>query len=401
MRKYQGKGEQSCEVAVLWIDWYPYHLARFAGLNSTPLLAGKVVGLEMVSGVGVHAGLRFREELPEGLPIETLLPGVSWRDASKVSLAVAVWRRLNELRPKVVLVPGYYTLPAIAAALWARFHGRSSVLMSETTAFDHRRVRAREWMKKLLIRALFQWAVTGGKAHVRYLRQFGFPRRRIVGCYDVVDNDVISRGVAEAQASGCHDRTSQPSFLFVGRLAEEKNVAGLLRSWVAYRDAGGTWPLVLAGDGPLRLELEELAHRSRWGHEVTFPGLKSLRELIPFYAAAGCFVLPSTREPWGLVVNEAMAAGVPVLVSRRCGCREDLVAEGENGFSFDPGNEVSLSALLARMEGLAPAERTAMGRRSEEIISRYTPRGFGRAIASIARGSDPAGKLHLISEVAQ
>ena len=391
----------ACEVVVIWIDWYAYHVARFAGLNGTPSLANRVVGVELVSGAGVHPGLRFREDLPEGLAIETLMPGVSWSEAGKLKLAILLWKRLNVLRPRVVLVPGYYHLPGIAAAVWARLHRRCSVLMTESTAFDHKREFGRELLKKTVLRCLFNWAVTGGKAHVRYLDQLGFPKDHIAGCYDVVDNEAIRTGALSVKEKGVPALHLSPYFLFVGRLAEEKNVETLLASWIRYRKTGGLWPLVLAGDGPRRASLEAVAAASGFSAEVSFPGLQSLRELIPIYAVAGCFVLPSTREPWGLVVNEAMAAELPVLVSRHCGCREDLVLEGENGFSFEPTDGDALTNHLHRMEQLSPERRARMGERSGEIVAGYTPRGFGRAVASIARNHHKASKLHLLPEAVQ
>lgn len=394
------RSSRKCEVAVIWIDWYAYHVARFRGLNQAPSLLGKVVGIELVSGVGVHPGLRFREEMPEDLPVSTLMPGMSWASASKWQLARLLWKRLDALQPTVVLVPGYYTLPGIAAAVWARLHGRSSVLMSESTAFDHRRQLLRELFKKTVIRLLFNWAVTGGKAHVRYLRQLGFPSHRIAGMYDVVDNESIRSGTVLYRQRNPQNLRHRPWFLFVGRLAEEKNVETLLRSWLAYRAGGGAWPLVLAGDGPRGEALQALAAASPYADDVRFPGLCSAKELIPFYAGAACFVLPSTREPWGLVVNEAMAAELPVLVSNRCGCCEDLLEEGKNGFSFDPTDEGALTALLHRMEQLSLEQRGSMGLRSGELIGGFTPQGFGRAVASIVRREDRADRLHLLPEVA-
>ena len=134
----------ACQVVVIWIDWYAYHVARFQGLLRHPELAGRVVGLELVGGVGVHAGLKFREEIPASLPVQTLLPGGNWKEAGKWQLARAVWQRLNRLSPSLVLVPGYYTVPAIAAAIWAKFKGKKSVLMTESTEHDHARVWWRE-----------------------------------------------------------------------------------------------------------------------------------------------------------------------------------------------------------------------------------------------------------------
>jgi 1,2-diacylglycerol 3-alpha-glucosyltransferase len=382
--------QTQCRVAVLWIDWYAYHVARFRGLESAPSLTGRCVGIELVGGIGVHAGLKFREELPADLAIETLLPDVSWREANHFVLARMVWHRLSQLDPRVVLVPGYYTLPAITAAIWARLHGAASVLMTESTAYDHERVGWKEWVKSLGMRALFNWAVSGGKAHVEYLHRLGFPEDRIAGSYDVVDNDMFREGTQELrQRSPAEYRLPEsPYFLYVGRLAPEKNVALLLRSWLAYRKQGGSWPLVLVGDGPEATALKVAANASEFGADVHFPGLRASRELLPYYAFAGCFVLPSTREPWGLVVNEAMASRLPVLISDRCGCGPDLVTPGMNGFVFNPKDEAALTALLAGMEALPMEQRSRMAAYSEEIIHNYSPARFGRSIASIADSVD-------------
>lgn len=393
--------QQPCHVVVLWIDWYPYHVARFGGLQSAPSLRGRVVGLEMVGGVGVHQGLKFREELPAGLRVETLMPATSWSTASKPALARLVWGKLNELNPEVVLVPGYYTLPALAAAVWARVHDRTSALMTESTAGDHARSWWKELPKQLALRGLFDWAVCGGSAHVAYLRQLGFPTERIVGSYDVVDNALFRDGTRLLREQKHPAPVPAPYFLYVGRLAEEKNVAGLLRSWFAYRETGGTWPLVLCGDGPERPALQAAVGATPFGADVHFPGLKSSRELLPFYAFAGCFVLPSTREPWGLVVNEAMAAGLPVLVSDRCGSGLDLVRDGENGYRFPAGDQAQLTCLLHTVASLAPEARERMGRRSGEIVAGFSPEEFGASIAHIAAARRAKSTGTALPEVAQ
>jgi 1,2-diacylglycerol 3-alpha-glucosyltransferase len=370
-----------CRAAVIWIDWYPYHVARFRGLSAA--FQGSVVGIELVGGVGVHAGLKFREDLPADLPIYTLLPGTAWAEASQRELAQRLWRKLDELQPEIVLVPGYYTLPALAAAVWARCHRRTSVLMTESTATDHLRSGWKEWVKGTAMRLLFDWAVTGGTAHRAYLQQLGFPRERAVGFYDVVDNAFFAEGAAAARAQRASVPTTAPYFVYVGRLAPEKNVAGLVRSWIAYQARGGSWPLVLCGDGPERAALEATVMTAGLGEAVQFPGLLSAPALPQWYAGAGCFVLPSTREPWGLVTNEAMASGLPVLVSDRCGCTADLVRDGENGFCFDPADEDALCGLLHRMEQMPAEARAAMGRRSAEVIAAYSPAAFGCAVASV------------------
>jgi glycosyltransferase involved in cell wall biosynthesis len=314
------------------------------------------------------------------------MPESDWQRAGQIRLARLLWKALNRLSPQVVLVPGYYTLPAIAAALWAKLHGRHSVLMTESTAGDHKRVWWREKTKALMIRALFEWAIAGGAAHRRYLEELGFPMNHVMRFYDVVDNSYFRTKSAELRQQNAADFALPGGFfLYVGRLSEEKNVDGLIGEWNVYRDADGSWPLVIVGNGPAAGDLQLRASQSPFGSDIHFAGLKGFRELPMFYAFANCFVLPSTREPWGLVVNEAMAAGLPVIVSNRCGCAEDLVSNATNGFIFDPGRAGELARCLRQMEDLSAPERESMGGHSLEIIGRYSPDAFGNEVARIAR----------------
>lgn len=377
------------QVVVIWIDWYAYHIARFRALSEHHALKGQVSGLELVGGVGVHAGLRFREQLAESLPVSTLMPEHSWKEAGQLRLARAVWKRLNEVNPQTVLVPGYYTLPAFAAALWSKLHGRRAVLMTETTEHDHSRVWWKEALKRFILKTFFDWAVAGGEAHARYLRMLGFRPDRIARFYDVVDNRFFRRECQTLRATSHPEKFNLPGvpyFVYVGRLAEEKNVDGLLTSYLQYRDRGGDWPLVLVGDGPLRVKLQSRAAKTRYAKDICFPGLKTSAELPPYYAFAGCFVLPSTREPWGLVVNEAMASGLPVIVSERCGCVEDLVRHGRNGFLFNPAQPDQLTASLTKIDRLPIAQLRAMGVTSQHLVAEYSPENWADEVARIAAG---------------
>jgi 1,2-diacylglycerol 3-alpha-glucosyltransferase len=374
-------------VAVIWIDWYPYHAARFVGLRSAPGFAGSVIGIELVGGIGVHAGLKFREELPDDLPVLTLMPDADWQRAGQLRLSRKLWKTLSEVNPQIVLVPGYYTLPAIAAALWAKLHRHQSVLMTESTASDHVRVWWKEKLKALLIHTLFDWAIAGGTAHRRYLEELGFPLNRVMRFYDIVDNNYFRNRTSELRRRDASEFGLPPGyFLYVGRLSAEKNIDGLLAEWISYREAGGTWPLVIVGNGPASSELQRLASLSAFAGDVHFAGQRGHREVPTFYAFAKCFVLPSTREPWGLVVNESMASGLPVIVSSRCGCSEDLIDPGKNGYIFHPSIPGELAQCLRQVEDATPGELATMGARSLEIIGRYSPRAFGEEVAAIAQG---------------
>jgi 1,2-diacylglycerol 3-alpha-glucosyltransferase len=374
----------STRIAVIWIDWYAYHVARFRALVEHPRLQAS--GIELVGGAGVHGKLVFRATESGGLPITTLLPDHGWKDAGQWRLARKLWAKLNELNPDAVLIPGYYTIPAIAATFWARLHGKTTILMSESTFQDHVRNRFKEAMKGQALRLLFHGSIAGGVRQVAYLRTLGFRENQIAYLYDVVDNDFYRDHAEEWRRRGkaAHPGLPDDYFLFVGRLSPEKNVDGLIKAFAQYRQAGGTWSLVLIGDGPSAAGLKAQAAAAGIADWVVFAGLKGAVDIAPYYAFAGCFVLPSHREPWGLVVNEAMAAGLPLIVSDRCGCADDLLEPDKNGFLFDPSDPHQLSPLLTKLADLSPERRQRMARRSREIIAKYSPGLWAEEVVRIA-----------------
>jgi glycosyltransferase involved in cell wall biosynthesis len=159
------------------------------------------------------------------------------------------------------------------------------------------------------------------------------------------------------------------------------------------------WPLVLLGDGELKPQL--LAHCTKLGlhvieaapwdsdrntdapkHRPTvfFPGFRQIGELPRFYAHAGAFVHASTTEQWGLVVNEAMACGLPVIVSNRVGCAQDLVQDGVNGYTFDPYDVEQLAQLMHRLTEAPKHSLSEMGDASRTIIADWGPERFASGL---------------------
>jgi glycosyltransferase involved in cell wall biosynthesis len=244
---------------------------------------------------------------------------------------------------------------------------------------------------------LFQAGLVGGTSHAEYLAELGLPRERIFLGWDVVDNEHFRAGADAARAAPHPAGLPADYFLASSRLIPRKNLLTLLDAYAAYRaQAGpGAWALVILGDGMQRGELER--HRDRLGlaGDVRMPGFKPYGELPTYYAFAGAFILPSETEQWGLVVNEAMAAGVPVIVSDRCGCARHLVENGRNGFTFPPGDAEQLTRLLRHVAG--DCDRAALGRRSREIIADWSPArfadGLGRAVEAAGTAPVPRPRL--------
>jgi glycosyltransferase involved in cell wall biosynthesis len=116
-------------------------------------------------------------------------------------------------------------------------------------------------------------------------------------------------------------------------------------------------------------------------------GFRQYDELPAYYGLASAFVHASTTEQWGLVVNEAMASGLPVLVSEHCGCAPDLVENGVNGFTFDPYDVQALAALMQRVAAMTEVRRTAMARAGQRIIADWGPERFADGLMQAAEAA--------------
>jgi glycosyltransferase involved in cell wall biosynthesis len=130
---------------------------------------------------------------------------------------------------------------------------------------------------------------------------------------------------------------------------------------------------------------------------IHLPGWVTFEDLPAYYGLAGAFVHASTREPWGVVVNEAMAAGLPVIVSNRCGSAAELVREGRNGFAFEPEDMTRLAELLEKIAH-QECDRASMGRASYDIIQGWTPRMYAESlrVAANVAVSNPVKKARLV-----
>jgi glycosyltransferase involved in cell wall biosynthesis len=168
------------------------------------------------------------------------------------------------------------------------------------------------------------------------------------------------------------------------------------------------WPMVLLGDGELRGKLESLcgelgikvfsfqgsvfsrekegdlklnSYRLKTppgGGCVIFAGFRQIVELPAFYAAAGAFIHSALSEPWGLVINEAMASGLPILSSNNVGAAEELVIDGETGYLFDPTDLQAISATMQRIADMPEDRRQQMGESARALVEKKAPlSGFG------------------------
>jgi glycosyltransferase involved in cell wall biosynthesis len=296
-----------------------------------------------------------------------------------------LWRILDEASPDVLFIPGYREPLALTAAFWGRINRRTNVIMFDSTAQDHPRSPIKEKFKATIAQWFFQKAFVSGKRSANYLRSLIKRQLPVEKGYDVVDNAYFFAKTSEIRRA-LHQDLNQRPFLFVGRLVAAKSVSLLLDAFFVYRGAGGRRPLEVVGHGPLENSLKVAASQSKFEGAVRFSGSQPYESLPNWYARAACLILPSLSEMWGLVVNEAMASGLPVLVSDRCGCVDDLVEDGVNGYVISAGSIEALVDRMQKIDSLSDEELKAMGRRSQEIIARFSVETWSNSVLRLAHG---------------
>jgi glycosyltransferase involved in cell wall biosynthesis len=282
-----------------------------------------------------------------------------------------IWRALREARPDCVVVSGWSTFAAQAALTWCRARRVPYVLLVESHDVGPKpgwRRRVKGIVVPPIVKRAASVLVTGSLARESMLAQGAVPERVRVFANTI---DVVRYGErADELAERRHQLRAElglpaedVAVLTVARLAPEKGIDVLLRAV-----AQASLPVVVLGEGPERLRLEQLAREL--DVRATFTS-RSWDRVVEAYAAADVFALLSAHEPWGVVVNEAAACGLPLVLSERVGAARDLLLDGENGVLVPAGDADAAAVALRRLAD-DPALRAQMGERSRELA-----RGFG------------------------
>src|SRR6476660_4544184 len=375
-------------IAVVFHHIGPYHHARLNAAADRLLVTGFEWSAKGYDAWGAA-------ETPARYHKVSLFPEATAHCPGNSKLKQAFWSALEQARPDVVAVNGWNNFGSLIAASCCVRRRIPMVVMSESSRQDERRTSWKEAIKRRIV-GLYSAALVGGQRHVEYLAELGMSRERVFTGYDVVDNDYFGRRTAEIRnlKFEIRDKRDLPEnyFLASARIIEKKNLPKLIEAYAEYRRASQVatkvpWDLVLLGDGPLRETLDSQLSTLNLNEHVQLPGFKPYDELPVYYALANAFVHASTTEQWGLVVNEAIASGLPVIVSNRCGCVPEVI--NSNGFTFNPTNENELTARLLEMASLSDEERKRLGDNSYRIAANFAPERFGEGLeraASVAMG---------------
>jgi glycosyltransferase involved in cell wall biosynthesis len=279
---------------------------------------------------------------------------------------------LNEIQPQVIVSVGWADRAYQQLLVLAQQLRIPVVLISDSRQRDEPRSAAKEWLKAQLLHG-YSAALVAGKESRSYLMGLGFPPAAIFQPWDVVDN-------AFFQQSATHAGPRHPTFLCVSRLVAKKNHQGLLEAYASYQQQGGSWGLQIVGGGLLEAHLRTLIAALPNPERVQLMPFCQLEELGRLYGQASAFVLASSTDQWGLVVNEAMAAGLPCLVSNACGCAVDLIHHNRTGWCFDANSTWALTELMHTAQSQPPDQRAAMVASAKQRLEAFTPQSFTQGL---------------------
>lgn len=357
-------------IAVLFDSFGPYHVAR---LNFAAKF-GKIIGIELFAKTDNYIFGNSNDRI--NFNRITLFQSSGRNSEPFREVKKKLLQCLSSINPDVIAVPGWGDPYALLAIEWALKNSKPIIMMSDSNKKDSKRNRIQEYVKRIII-SNCNSAFVAGTLQREYINELGISWNKIFLGYDVIDNNYFQNNTQSIRHSLVKSNPNLPDkyFLCCARFIPEKNLINLIFAYNRYiriakdsQSENSVWKLVLVGDGPLRSLIESKVKEFNIGEFIYFTGNRKYHELPEFYAYAKALILPSKKDTWGLVINEAMASGLPVLVSINCGCLNDLVVNEKNGYSFDPSDVEGIAQILLKTSNKPEEKLIKMGDQSKEII---------------------------------
>ncbi|PMS37166.1 glycosyltransferase involved in cell wall biosynthesis [Trinickia symbiotica] len=375
---------------VIW-NVVDYHVPRYRAVAQLATTQGYEISLIEIFGRSRAYGYPQVERdkfLAEGsVQAITLFKDHAHGEKNWLLVLMRLRKALRAQRPNIVVTLGYHTSYAIYLCAAKLLRRRFKLMyMSDSKHDDGKRFGLKEWFKKLLV-SHFDGALVAGQRHRRYAQSLGIPLERSRVGFDVIDVGYFREAALRAAGCPAQARTlfglPMRYVLCVSRFVERKNVSVVVEAFARSTLAHGGTSLVIVGQGPLedaiRKKIDELGVREH----VTILKEVLNRDMPSLYALADFLVLASAFDQWGLCVNEAMACGCPAIVSETCGCANELVHDGINGFVVRPGH---IQELTDRMKQLGEDSdlRQHFAAAALSTIRNWTPALFAKNVLALA-----------------
>ena len=375
-------------VILIWGHFGPYHVDRCEALARFLDSRYRVIGLEIASASDTYAWNISADNV--SFEKSTLFPNLRYENTTFPARFFRILRFCWRMGANHVFISTFAPAEFFLTALSLRFLGRRVFAMQESKFDDKQRFLLRELIKTIFY-APYQGVLVGGMRTKSYMHFMRFRQEKIFLGYDTISIDRV-RTLADSPPAPNGVPHSKRHFTIISRLVPKKNIAMAIAAYDKYKLLAGVSArgLHICGSGELEDHLKsDIAKRGLSG--VRFHGFLPAAGVARILATSLALILPSTEEQWGLVVNEAVAMGVPILCSDNVGARDSLVRTGVNGYVFEPDNADGLAYLMHRLAtDEAEWRRFAEGSgriAAEADVSRFAE-GVARAIGATG---PPAG----------
>jgi glycosyltransferase involved in cell wall biosynthesis len=361
--------------------WAKYKGGVFGRLYSLALAAGDQVRVVHIAETeGQRIGLANVDLSYHQYPYHVLFTG-SYDGQSALRKGWSTARDIARNPADVTILPCYDKPEYWVMLFTCMLLGRKRAVFSDSTLNDRPRAGLKEAAKRFFL-SRCDGFFTYGIRSKEYLQYYGVPDDKI---YFRCQAAALPHDYSSAEVLKRYE-TRPPRgtlrFLYVGRFSPEKGLEDLLSAFRMVLARQPDARLELAGSGPSKDSLIQRTTELGLGASVTFLGSRSIEELAELYRESDVLVLPSHSEPWGLVANEALSYGCPVVVSDACGCAPAVVKENVTGFTFRATDVTELAHAMESAVAMRP-RRLEVARDCIELISTFTPQ---RAAEQILEG---------------
>lgn len=290
---------------------------------------------------------------------DCLFPDKSNDQLTKYQIKDRIFLKLNDLNPDIVIAGSIVFYAGALALRWSKKNKKKFIMFDDAKVSDVKRNVLVQNIKNLITRQIDALWLPSTDYEAGYASVFNTNKIHFFYGYDCIDNDHFKfKG----------ERTfNKKNIICVARLVPIKNIHNLLKAWRGVEETNQSYKLLIIGDGPLTKELHELKQTLQL-QTVEFLGAVENEKVIEYLHQSDALVLPSFAESWGLVVNEAMAAGLPLLLSKKVNAANTLLKEGVNGFSFNPANVAEIKQSILKFIALSESVKKEMSDNSLKII---------------------------------
>lgn len=356
------------KVLILHNDFRVYWKGRLVYLHQ--FLKSKNIDFYAIELFGKGSPYLFDTYTNEENWWTCLFPNNSFVDLTKNDIKLALFNKLDEIRPDIIIGGSIVFFAGALGIRWAKNNKRKFIMFDDAKPSQIKRNFIVQWVKDLIMNEIDGLWLPSKNYDDEYSKVVKKTTLFFHG-YNCIDNELFR----------CNERTDTgiTTFICVARLVPIKNIANLLKAWKLVEKRQPKCQLNIIGDGPEFVELNELALNIGL-KRVEFLGAVNNGDIPDYFYRSSAFILASLSESWGLVVNEAMASGLPILLSNKINASDALLQEGVNGFSFDPLSIKAIAEKIIAFIKMPCTARKAMCANSLNIISNMSYENMGKEL---------------------